>query len=261
MYIKQTNSTNTLLRDLSAQQDLPELFTIYTDYQTAGRGQQGNSWESEEGANLLFSTLFRLQDIPVQRQFLLSELVPLAIVRVLNKYASQFTVKWPNDIYWNDLKIGGILIEHILQSNCLQRSIVGVGLNVNQTKFQSNAPNPTSLKNILCKDINREVLLQEILDEFKVLRPLLHEPDSLKQQYMAHLYRRHGYYPYAEIPCTAAPVNIAQHDLKGSFLAAITDITENGCLVLTDRQGNRRTYHFKEIRYIIDPKSLQENAL
>lgn len=261
MFIKQTNSTNSLLRDLSDGQELPEGFTIYTDFQTSGRGQQGNSWESADGENLLFSTLFRLHDIPVQRQFLLSELVPLAIVNVLTQYVSEITVKWPNDIYWRNKKLGGILIENFLQGGHIEKSIVGVGLNVNQVKFLSNAPNPTSLKCILGKDMPREKLLQEILDEFKKLRPLLYQPETLKQCYMEHLFRRSGYFPYVEVPCSSAPMKIACHDIDGSFLAKIVDITETGCLVLQDQQGKQRTCHFKEVQYIIDPKSPQENAL
>ncbi len=251
MYIRQTNSTNTLLRELSSEQTLAEGYTIYTDYQSSGRGQQGNSWESEDGKNLLFSTLFCLRDIPIHRQFLLSEMVPLAIVEVLNRYADGFRIKWPNDIYWKDLKLGGILIEHFLQGDCLQRSIVGVGLNVNQTMFVSNAPNPTSLKNILGRDVDREQLLQEILDEFKKMRELLHQEKVLKERYMQHLYRREGYYPYVEVACSAAPMQIAQHDVDGSFLARIADVTDTGCLVLQDEQGAMHTYHFKEIRYIV----------
>lgn len=251
MYIRQTNSTNTLLRDMSAEQALPEGYTIYTDYQTSGRGQQGNSWESEDGKNLLFSTLFCLRDIPIHRQFLLSEMVPLAIVEVLERYADGFCIKWPNDIYWNDLKLGGILIEHFLQGERLQRSIVGVGLNVNQTVFVSNAPNPTSLKSVIGKDVDREQLLCEILDEFKQLRGLLHQEVELKERYMQHLYRREGYYPYVEVACSVAPMQILQRDVDGSFLARMVDVTDTGCLVLQDQQGAIHTYHFKEIRYII----------
>ena len=261
MFIKQTNSTNSLLRDLSAAQDLQEGFTVYTDFQTSGRGQQGNSWESADGENLLFSTLFCLRDIPIQRQFLLSELVPLAIVNVLEQYVKDITIKWPNDIYWRDKKLGGILIENFLQGSCIERSIVGVGLNVNQVKFLSNAPNPISLRCILGEDLSREKLLQEILDEFKKLRPLLHQPETLKQCYMEHLYRRDGYFPYVEVACSSEPMRIAQHDVNGSFLARIMDVSETGCLVLQDEQGKQRTYHFKEVQYIIDPQSPQENVL
>ncbi|HCS88455.1 MAG TPA: biotin--[acetyl-CoA-carboxylase] ligase [Bacteroidales bacterium] len=254
MFIKQTDSTNSLLYNLSVAQNLQEGFTIYTDFQTSGRGQQGNSWESAEGQNLLFSTLFCLRDLPIQRQFLLSELVPLAIVNVLEQYAPDITVKWPNDIYWRDNKLGGILIENFLQGGYIEKSIVGVGLNINQVKFLSNAPNPVSLKCILGKDLSREKLLHEILDEFKNLRPLLHQPEVLKRRYMECLYRREGYFPYVEVPCSSEPMRIAQHDVNGSFLAKITDVSETGCLVLQDKQGKQRTYHFKEVRYIIDPR-------
>lgn len=261
MFIKQTNSTNTLLKEMSSIQDLQEGFTIYTDFQTSGRGQQGNSWESAPGENLLFSTLFRLHDIPIQRQFLLSELVPLAIVNVLEGYLTDVAIKWPNDIYWRDKKLGGILIEHILQDGLLDRSIVGVGLNVNQLTFQSKAPNPISIKQILRQNVSREILLGKILDEFVKLRPLLAQPNRLKEYYMAKLYRRVGFYPYIAVPCSIEPMNIAEHATANSFLAEIADVTDTGCIVLRDEKGESSSYHFKEVKFVIEQKRPQEGVL
>jgi BirA family biotin operon repressor/biotin-[acetyl-CoA-carboxylase] ligase len=115
MYIKQTYSTSTLLRELYSEQ-LPHLYTIRTDFQTAGRGQAGNTWESEAGKNLLYSTLLRYEGLLVTEQWRISMLVALAWWDTLAKYVSadQLTIKWPNDIYYGDKKLAGILIENSL---------------------------------------------------------------------------------------------------------------------------------------------------
>ena len=138
MFIAETDSTNNLLRRLYLDEN--DLFTIYTDFQTAGRGQQGNGWESEKGKNLLFSTLLREWSIPVSSQFLINQIVSLSLyhtVRAILKEDQQslLTIKWPNDLYFQDKKLAGILIENIWQGNQVSHSIAGIGLNVNQTVF------------------------------------------------------------------------------------------------------------------------------
>ena len=148
MFIAETDSTNTLLRQHFL--DREDLFTLYTDFQTAGRGQQGNGWESEKGKNLLFSTLLRDWQIPLERLFLLNQAVSLALYQAVlptlpDDLQPYLTIKWPNDLYFKDRKLAGILIENLWQANRLHRSIAGIGLNVNQTRFLSSAPNPISL--------------------------------------------------------------------------------------------------------------------
>ena len=146
MYIKQTHSTSTLLREQYTD-DLPHLYTIRTDFQTAGRGQAGNSWESEEGKNLLFSSLLRYEGIRAADQWRLSMLVAVACWEVLAKYLPKdwLTIKWPNDIYYGDKKLVGILIENSLSGSMVDHTIAGIGVNVNQTEWLSNAPNPMSM--------------------------------------------------------------------------------------------------------------------
>ncbi|MCM1034212.1 MAG: biotin--[acetyl-CoA-carboxylase] ligase [Paludibacter sp.] len=253
MYINQTNSTSSYLKELleTRGESLSEGFTIHTDFQTAGRGQAGNSWESEAGKNLLFSTLFRVHDIAVQKQFLLLELVTLSLCNVLGRYTDGICIKWPNDIYWHDRKLVGILIEHSIMNGRLEYSIAGIGINVNQETFKSAAPNPISLKQITGKTYDREQLLREILTEFKELRPLLQQPQRLKKLYMNHLYRREGWYPYIENICSTAPIEIAQGTIANTFEARIRDVENNGCIVLEDKNGKIRHYHFKEVRYVL----------
>ena len=134
----------------------------------AKRGQQGNGWESEKGKNLLFSTLLREWSIPVSSQFLINQIVSLSLyhtVRAILKEDQRplLTIKWPNDLYFQDKKLAGILIENIWQANQVSRSIAGIGLNVNQTVFLSPAPNPVSLCQITGYELNRQDILQHFL--------------------------------------------------------------------------------------------------
>ena len=260
-YTQQTDSTNNRLKQLIADGCLlPDLYTIYTFFQTAGRGQQGNSWESEEGKNLLFSTLIKPRQLPATEQFRLSMLAPLAIVNVVNRLfqsdqANSFcaTIKWPNDIYVADRKLAGILIENTLAGNAVSSSVVGVGLNVNQLRFISPAPNPVSLCQLTGKHYDLHLLMQQILMEIEHLLPLLQEPEQLKQLYMQHLYRASGFYPYEEREVSLLPVSIEQSENDKQFLAKIEDIDNDGCLCLRLKDQSIRRYHFKQLRYVIIP--------
>ena len=226
MYISSTNSTNTLLKELIANGQTPEF--LYTDYQTAGRGQTGNSWESEKGKNLLCSILLP----PDKNLYFLNIAVGVALLNVIGE---DFTIKWPNDIYWQDKKVAGILIENAIIGNEITYSIAGIGLNVNQTEWHSDAPNPVSLKQISGKDYDIERLMNRLLE---AVHAVLNEPEQdVWAYYKAHLYRREGFWPY--------------EDNNGQFLARIKDILPTGEIVLRDQKGKERIYHFKQIRYVI----------
>ena len=226
MYIKTTNSTSTLLKQLAAEGNPPDF--IYAGYQTAGRGQTGNSWESEEGKNLLCSILLP----PDKNLYFLNIAVGVALLRVIGE---DFTIKWPNDIYWQDKKAAGILVENAIIGNEIKYSIAGIGLNVNQTEFKSDAPNPVSLKQIRGREYDIESLMNRVLEE---VHKVLNEPEQdIWSYYKSHLYRREGWYPY--------------EDKNGVFEAHIEDVLPTGEIVLKDRQGKERNYHFKQIRYIL----------
>ena len=193
MYIKQTYSTSTLLRELYSEQ-LPHLYTIRTDFQTAGRGQAGNTWESEEGKNLLFSALLRYDNIRATEQWRLSMLVPLALWDVLAKYlpADRLTIKWPNDIYYDNQKLVGILIENALAGQYIGHSIAGIGLNINQVQWISNAPNPISMKQITGQEYEPEALMNEWIAAMQQWEDC--STEQLYQAYYQHLYRREGWH-------------------------------------------------------------------
>ncbi len=229
IHIAETDSTNRWLRERGGEGDM----VVVADYQTAGKGQGTNSWESERGKNLLFSVLYHPQRIPANRQFHISMAVSLAIADALGEHIGDVSIKWPNDIYWRNAKICGILIENRLLGQTIRDSIIGVGVNVNQRQFHSNAPNPVSLWQIHGHETDRELLLQSILDKFT----LYINKKEIKTQYLHQLYRRKGFHPYA--------------DKEGSFMAEIVDVEDDGHLLLCDDNGQQRRYAFKEVSFVI----------
>jgi biotin-(acetyl-CoA carboxylase) ligase len=142
--LDETASTNQYLSQLcnQLQESVAELTTVTAEFQTAGKGQRGNTWEAEEGKNLLFSFVLYPSFLEARRQFILSQIVSLAIKEELSRWSDEITIKWPNDIYWKDKKICGILIENDLSGHHIRRSIAGIGININQEVFNSDAPNP-----------------------------------------------------------------------------------------------------------------------
>ena len=253
MYIKQTYSTSTLLREQYSD-SLPHLYTIRTDYQTAGRGQAGNTWESEEGKNLLFSALLRYPKLKAAEQWRLSMLVALTVREVIASRLvaispSRLTIKWPNDIYIDDKKLVGILIENMLQGAHVGYTIAGIGVNVNQTEWLSSAPNPISMKQITGEEYDVESLLHEWIDTMKLWEN--YSTEDIRQAYIEHLYRRQGWYPYVEREVSVKPTAIARGEVDGVFKAEFMDITNQGELVLRTQEGVQRTYHFKQVRFVI----------
>lgn len=141
--------------------------TIVTaDNQTAGRGQGRNTWESEPGRNLLFSVKTYPKGLDARRQFVMLEAGALSVRDALSAYADGFTVKWPNDIYHNDMKISGTLSECTIVHGLVGSCIMGTGININQREFISDAPNPVSLAQILGHDVSREDILDNVLERF-----------------------------------------------------------------------------------------------
>ena len=152
---KETDSTNNRLAQLCDRENIKEFTTLLVDKQTAGKGQRGNSWESAPGMNLTFSTVLYPSALKAREQFTLSMLIALSVYDTLSTYAEGFSIKWPNDIYWKDKKICGILIENELEGTYLLRCIAGIGVNINQEHFVSPAPNPVSLKQILGRETDQ----------------------------------------------------------------------------------------------------------
>ncbi|MDL2305623.1 biotin--[acetyl-CoA-carboxylase] ligase [Bacteroides sp. OttesenSCG-928-D19] len=237
--VEETDSTSSYLQRLCNREKLEEFTTVFTNYQTAGKGQRGNSWESQAGKNLLFSFITYPGFLEIRKQFMLSKIIALSIKESLDKYAGGFTIKWPNDIYHGNKKICGTLIENDLQGSKIQRSIAGVGINVNQEQFLSNAPNPVSLLNITGKAHAILPLLSDVLENTKCYYTLLKEgrEEEINALYHQSLYRKEGYHLY--------------EDNDGPFRARVIEVLPQGLLALEDANGRRREYAFKEVRYVI----------
>ncbi|MPM48631.1 Bifunctional ligase/repressor BirA [bioreactor metagenome] len=237
--LEETESTNSYLRDLLKSQHLEEGSVVVADFQTAGRGQVGNSWYSDKGDNLLFSLLIYPTGIPANEQFIISRMVSLAIKNTLDQFADDIRIKWPNDIYWKERKIAGILIENSLQGKVIENSIIGIGLNLNQQIFPAELPNPVSLRQITATEQDKNYILDLLLKEFFLLYRSLQrgEKQVIEDEYMLDLYRANGYYWY--------------EDANGRFQAEIDNVLPSGHLVLRTLDTNEeRIYAFKEVQFI-----------
>ncbi len=254
MYIPKTNSTNTLLLEQLQQEALPDGYTVYTFEQTAGRGQQGNAWESEAGQNLLFSRVVRPTELQPSELFRLTQWVSVVMTEVLQRYENGITIKWPNDIYWQEKKLCGILIESAFAGNRVDYAVVGVGLNVNQEVFVSDAPNPISLSQIMGgRTFDLDALMQEFDAAFVEMRPLLGQPAVLKQMYMERLFRRDGMHPYMQREVSLEPTSVVRWRYENgiTFLATVEDVLSDGCLSLRLENGEQQAFHFKQIRFVL----------
>lgn len=243
--LQTVHSTNSFLRELNGGDASFDMELATTEFQTAGRGQKGNSWESEKSKNLLFSILLHPVYVQPSKQFCISEAIALAVVKSLKEIvadelvAKDFSVKWPNDIYWKNKKIAGILIENELFGSTIRDCIVGVGININQQIFLSDAPNPVSLYNILGVITNVEEVLDAIIKQFVANVSMIENGQTalLHNEYMDSLFRRNGIYPY--------------RDADSEFMATIKDVREDGRLILTDSDDKERIYEFKEVAIVL----------
>lgn len=239
IHINETNSTNNYLQSLCSKQKMEELTVVAADFQTSGRGQRGNSWESDPGKNLLFSTVIFPEFLEARRQFLISQVISLAIKEELDTYASDISIKWPNDIYWKEKKICGMLIENDLMGRNISQSIAGIGININQEIFHSSAPNPVSLLQITGEEYDLFEILKNIMLRIQSYYSLLKKGDttSIACQYEKSLFRREGIHQYK--------------DAIGEFLARIVCVEPEGRLILEDEKLIKRGYMFKEVEYLL----------
>lgn len=238
-HLLETTSTMSLLASPEWQAVTDKYVLLTTDFQTAGRGQHGNRWESARGENLLLGLAVRPTFLPPHEQFFLSEVTALSAQKALSNVLAGVTLKWPNDLYYGDSKLGGMLLEHQLQGATIVRTIIGIGINVNQTAFFSDAPNPVSLKQILGTRLSRTNLLNHFFAHFQMQYERLEKGDSagIHADYLSVLFRREGYHVY--------------NDGQGDFEACIQNVAPDGTLTLRDRTGQERHYQFKEVRFVL----------
>lgn len=225
--IEECLSTNAAI-----SRDAPHGYSLMALRQTAGRGQRGNTWEAEPGRNITLSLMLRPHNLDVSRQFEVSEAVALGVLDLLRELGiDDVSVKWPNDIYVADRKICGILIENALNGHRISRSIAGIGLNVNQTEFLSDAPNPVSLRQLT----GREYSLNELAETMvaKILARLDRRDNHA--DYLRNLWRREGEHLWQTPDGTR-------------FRAAIESVDSDGHLRLA---GHPAPFAFKQISPIL----------
>lgn len=232
------SSTNDICMK-GAGEGATEGLVVAARFQEQGRGQRGNSWESEEGLNLTFSILLRPSFLRVENQFLLSKMASVAICDWLTGKADRVAVKWPNDIYIGNCKAAGILIENSFCSSFIEVSVVGIGLNLNQRQFSSDLPNPTSVALSTGKDYQPDEALEELIECISARYCQLKEGDTdlLSNDYFNLLYRKDTYCLY--------------RGKEGDFLAKIHGIKPSGELILETDAGELKAFGFKEVLFII----------
>ena len=183
-------STNEMMRSLVRKHDVDPFTVIMAQEQIAGKGQRGRKWVSEKGKNLLCSLFYKPEKMEANEQFILTQLISVSIIETIKKHidysSHKLSIKWPNDIYIGDKKLAGILIENAILGNCIQYSIIGVGLNINQKFFSSDLPNPISLYQLSKKKHDIKSVLKEIIENFEINRHLAH--NVLKEKYAKSLF-------------------------------------------------------------------------
>lgn len=239
--LEEIDSTNNYLKQLAREQSLSDGTVVVSEFQTGGRGQQGNTWFSTKGDNLLFSLLVRPKKVAANEMFYISCITSLALVNTLSPLIDNVRIKWSNDIYWNDKKLAGILIENTFQENLIQQSVIGIGLNVNEATFSANLPNPVSLYQITKQKLDKEHLLRSFLLKFSSLYVSFerNELPHLMDDYKRNLYRADGYYWY--------------EDQNEKFEATINNVLPSGHIELRTKANEVRKYAFKEVVFLSSP--------
>ena len=236
------DSTNKYLQEFLLHEKAEEGFVVWAKEQTAGRGHGKNHWESEAGKNLTFSVLLKPAFISPENQFLLTQIISLAIVDLLEEILPQekTTIKWPNDIYIGNKKVAGILIQNFIKGEVIDYSIVGIGLNVNQQHFFSDAPNPVSLAQITGNLLALDDLLDKLLIHIKKIyeqSASIFLREEINKRYLSQLFRYKKQAVFKE------------NDLR--FRATILGIGKFGQLILQLENGEEKRYSFKEVEFVI----------
>jgi BirA family transcriptional regulator, biotin operon repressor / biotin---[acetyl-CoA-carboxylase] ligase len=238
--LKEVDSTNNFLKNtLSNSKPLPEGTVIMAESQFAGRGQQQNRWHSDPGKNLTFSILLNPSFLAISDQFDLTRAVSLGVYDALKPLlGNNLKIKWPNDIYYNDMKLGGMLIENTVQGNQIKQSIIGIGLNINQESFDPIVPNPVSVKQILQQDYDLRKLLSDICGNIEAyyLNLKAGKIDFVRKSYLSRLYWLNE--------------NKRFRTSAGDFDGKIKNVLDNGILIIENSFETELMFNFKEIEFL-----------
>lgn len=232
------DSTNNYASQQLIQNGCCEGAVFIAEEQFCGRGQIRNTWESESGKNILMSIVLFPTFLPVRQQFMLSKVVALGIFDIVSLYVNNLSVKWPNDVYIGNNKVAGILIENSIMGSVIDTSIVGIGLNVNQIEFVSDAPNPISIAKALGVEIDKNILLSELIESIDrwYLRLKNHENELIDLAYLSVLYR--------------VGVLANYKDVNGEYRGIVRGVNSIGQLIIERETGKTSVYHFKEVEFL-----------
>jgi BirA family transcriptional regulator, biotin operon repressor / biotin---[acetyl-CoA-carboxylase] ligase len=237
--LSEVDSTNTYLKNILTNSTPVEGTVIMAESQYAGRGQQQNKWHSEPGKNLAFSILLSPDFLPIGNQFDLTRVVSLGVYDALKPLLGDaLKIKWPNDVYYNDRKLGGILIENIVHGSKIKHSVIGIGLNINQAEFPDWVPNPISVKQILQRDEEKAAILSDICSHIErwYLKLRAGEIEEIRQAYISILY-------WLNLP--------KQFRSNGeTFDGTIKNVRENGLLIVETNFGRELEFSFKQIEFL-----------
>jgi BirA family transcriptional regulator, biotin operon repressor / biotin---[acetyl-CoA-carboxylase] ligase len=234
------NSTNSYLKELSKVVSTSNWTVVTAEYQTIGRGQMETKWESDRGKNLMCSILIKFKNVKIENQFYLNCAVSLGIFNALKSYnLPKLRIKWPNDIMSVNKKLGGILIENSLLNSNIYQTVVGIGINVNQVRFPLHLVKAVSMKQILKKDFDRDMILNQIVDSVKEQIDLLEMKkfEILHQNYEKVLFKINTPYMFENVD-------------KQKFLGKILGITRSGKLIVEKENKSIQEYTFKEIKFL-----------
>ena len=235
----ETNSTNLQASALLSEKKHHGLFVVKADFQTLGRGQGENRWNSEEGVNLLCSIVVKPENLRAEDQFYLSKITALSLYDLLSPALDEKThIKWPNDILVGKKKIAGILVENTVQKDMIKDSIIGIGLNVNQVKFPVYSPEATSMTLVSGDDYEIDEILEIILDNFLFWYESITEWDAdyIDHAYISALYRFN---------------KEAKYRADGiEFEGTIAGVEPDGRLKIQTKDGKVRLFGFKEVEFL-----------
>lgn len=242
-FIERTDSTNNYLkreiqRREAENKKIAEFSSIYTDEQTHGRGLATNRWESEKGKNLLVSFYFQ-PPLPASDQFVFNQFFSLSIKKLLQHYnIPDVKVKWSNDIYVQNHKVAGILIEHFLEGDKISKTIAGVGININQTQFSPSLPNPTSFKIVTGKEYEIRNVLEQLLAILEIEYDILRKGNFtyFQENYLKSMYRFNEKAKY-----------LIDEEEKTCIIKGLDRF---GQLILEDAKGNLKSYGYKELKFL-----------
>jgi len=238
IFYNELPSTNTEASMLLRTGEPEEGIVILADYQSAGKGQGGNTWQSEKGKNLLFSIILYPQSVSPGDQFLISMAISLGICDFLDRHCSGARIKWPNDIYLGNDKIAGILIENSIIGSDIESSVAGIGININQENFPSSLPRPVSLKMATGKEYSIPECMKELLPDLdRRYRQLLYDDRNIiRHDYLARLYR------FMEWSSFRSAANV--------FTGRITDVLASGQIRIEEKGGSVREFSFREFTFL-----------